>query len=215
MPLLSSDGQSHTLGMEHLTRSEAKARGLKRYFTGKPCPKGHVTERRVSTCACVECELAKQRAWDKANSEKKLESDRAWREANHDKYRERQRTWFEANRDRERARKRAWDQANREKKRARDRAWVEANRDKDRASQHARRASKLNATPPWADKAAIAAVYAEAERLTRETGIVYHVDHIVPLQGATVCGLHVHWNLQPLPASENIAKKNLHWPGMW
>jgi hypothetical protein len=95
------------------------------------------------------------------------------------------------------------------------RAWNEANRDKRREQWHQYRASKLNATPPWADRAAIAAVYAEALRLTRETGVPHDVDHIVPLQGATVCGLHIAANLQPLPASDNYAKGNRHWPEMW
>ena len=71
-----------------------------------------------------------------------------------------------------------------------------------------RRAAKINRTPSWADMDAIRAVYLEARRLTRETGIAHHVDHIVPLQGKRVCGLHVHHNLQILTGPENCKKNN-------
>lgn len=71
-----------------------------------------------------------------------------------------------------------------------------------------RRAAKLQRTPPWADLDAMRAVYAEANRLTQETGIPHHVDHIVPLQGRLVSGLHVHNNLQILTGSENSKKRN-------
>lgn len=71
-----------------------------------------------------------------------------------------------------------------------------------------RRVAKLQRTPPWANQDAIRAIYAEAVRLTRETGIEHHVDHTIPLQGELVSGLHVENNLQVLPWRENILKRN-------
>lgn len=71
-----------------------------------------------------------------------------------------------------------------------------------------RRAAKLQRTPAWADLDAIRAVYLEAQRRTRETGIQHHVDHEIPLQGRLVSGLHVHNNLQILTGSENSKKRN-------
>jgi 5-methylcytosine-specific restriction endonuclease McrA len=65
-----------------------------------------------------------------------------------------------------------------------------------------RRARKLQATPAWADEGAIKAIYLEAGRLGM------HVDHIVPLQGKNVCGLHVENNLQLLSPTENSKKRN-------
>jgi 5-methylcytosine-specific restriction endonuclease McrA len=71
-----------------------------------------------------------------------------------------------------------------------------------------RHACKLQRTPPWADMRAIRALHAEAQRLTMETVISHHVDHIIPLRGRLVSGLHVHNNLQILTGSENSSKWN-------
>lgn len=71
-----------------------------------------------------------------------------------------------------------------------------------------RRATKLRSTPAWANLQAIAAIYVEADRLTRETGVQHHVDHDVPLQHPLVCGLHVENNLRVLTAAANIRKSN-------
>ena len=67
-----------------------------------------------------------------------------------------------------------------------------------------RRAKVSHATPPWADKIAIKALYVVA----RATGM--HVDHTIPLRGKNVCGLHVETNLQLLPPRANRAKGNRH-----
>ncbi len=71
-----------------------------------------------------------------------------------------------------------------------------------------RKARKLQASPQWADQTKIAEIYAMCDEITRRTKIAHHVDHIVPLQGKTVCGLHVEYNLQIITAKENIRKHN-------
>ena len=63
-------------------------------------------------------------------------------------------------------------------------------------------------SPPWADRKAIEAIYAEAKRLTIETGRIHHVDHEIPLNGEFVSGLHVETNLRVLLGAENLKKGN-------
>lgn len=77
------------------------------------------------------------------------------------------------------------------------------------------RAQTKRATPPWADLTAVAAFYEEAKRLTRATGELHVVDHIVPKIGRTVCGLHVPANLRVIHWRENARKGAWTWPGMW
>ena len=73
------------------------------------------------------------------------------------------------------------------------------------------RLSRINRIPKWLsidDYIEIQRFYNKAYKLTKETGIVHHVDHIVPLRGKNVSGLHVPWNLQVITATENIKKRN-------
>lgn len=102
---------------------------------------------------------------------------------------------------------------------AKDRVWRKANWDRVKLYKHKtgalavyhvmmRHAAKLKATPPWVDKDAIKEFYIEARARSERTGRAHHVDHIVPLRGKTVCGLHVPANLQVLEAEPNKRKSN-------
>lgn len=70
------------------------------------------------------------------------------------------------------------------------------------------RAKRLRRTAPWANALAMAAFYREAARRTAESGVPHEVDHIVPLVGADVSGLHVENNLRVVPQEINRAKSN-------
>ncbi len=89
-----------------------------------------------------------------------------------------------------------WRRANAERFRAGVERWRKANLDRRAATQKRYHARKLNAMPRWADQRKIDEFYETANGLGILTGDWYHVDHIVPLQGKTVCGLHCEQNLQ-------------------
>lgn len=96
------------------------------------------------------------------------------------------------------------DPVRREQRRKKDRDFNTRRRPYLAAQEANRRAQKIKATPKWADLVKIRQIY---ERCP--AGM--HVDHIVPLRGKNVCGLHVEYNLQVLPASDNCRKNN-KWP---
>ncbi len=109
-----------------------------------------------------------------------------------------------------RLRSKAYRHANLEKVKLGNRIYKKNNLAKRCSTEAKRRASKLQRTPMWADCTQIKLVYTERHKLSKETGIEYHVDHIVPLLGENVCGLHVHYNLQIITAKENLSKGNKH-----
>ena len=59
------------------------------------------------------------------------------------------------------------------------------------------------------------ALYREAEELTRKTGVLWSVAHLVPLQSPWVCGLHWHKNMKIQLLHENMRDSNKRWPDMW
>jgi hypothetical protein len=93
------------------------------------------------------------------------------------------------------------------------RAYRIKNKSKRLADARMRKKKLRQATPPWLtglQKKQIADMYGHAKDCFLCTGERYDVDHIVPLCGENVCGLHVPWNLQVLPSDVNRAKWNKH-----
>lgn len=122
--------------------------------------------------------------------------------------------WYQKNKESRSAYNARWRAENLDFNKARFAAWAKANPHKVNALIMKRYAAKLKATPIWANKVAIERIYEQASRLTIETGVRYDVDHIVPLQGKIVSGLHCEANLQVLPKAQNISKSNRYWPNM-
>lgn len=178
------------------TRKEALATGSD-YFTGKSCSRGHIALRKPKG-TCVEC---MREDWTKENAKRSLKpKSEAARAAG--------RRYYEQNRDAviERAKTRPVD-AQREYK-AR---YKEKNPDLYRELVNVRRRRFRQATPSWLtaeDKMEIRFKYRLAIELSRIAGVRYAVDHIIPLQGENVSGLHVPWNLRPIPQEVNLKKSN-------
>ena len=88
--------------------------------------------------------------------------------------------------------------------------WSSDNRDRKNAHKAKRRAAKLERTAAWGNKELIDDFYKRAARLSEATGIPMEVDHVYPLQGELVSGLHIETNLQILPKSVNASKSNTY-----
>ena len=152
--------------MNIITRQQAIEQKLTRYFTGKPCKHGHISEKLLSNRTCIECQIKRKADWGNKPHVKKQALNRL------------------AN----------WDTP-----------------EKHLARTRKRQAAKLQRVPKWltADQIKVMqAFYQIAGMLTRVNGEPWHVDHIIPLQGKSVSGLHVPSNLRVIPGSENVKKSN-------
>jgi 5-methylcytosine-specific restriction endonuclease McrA len=161
--------------------------------------------------ACKDCRNKRKKRHYDNNRESEVRKAAEWNKRNPDRVRENKRRSYHANADmvRENARKKY--AANRDKIAAQNAEWRKANPAKCREIKARRRAAKLQRTPTWlnaAQRIQIAEIYKSAAALSATLGISLHVDHIVPLQGELVSGLHVPWNLQILVGEDNNRKYN-------
>lgn len=153
-------------------------------------------QRRYAEWSSRNCRKAHGREYYKKNREFLLSKNKKWREENKELYREIRRKWVEENVDRLLAAKKKWNQEN---------------VDKVKRYSANRRAALINRTPGWLtpeDFQKIDFTYLCAYVYSQESGVAHHVDHILPLQGKYVSGLHVPSNLQVLTGEENLKKSN-------
>lgn len=181
-------------------------------------PKG---QKHQSRCKSCQREIMKKwrednpeqsKSWYRQNSKHHHNLVNRWRKNNPEKEREIARR--ARSKETHKANIRAWEVAHPGNALERAKKWQKNNPGKASAACSKRRASKLNATPVWADLEAIKEIYNRAKQLQKETGTKWHVDHIVPLKSNLVSGFHVENNLQIIPALENIVKSNRYWPNM-
>lgn len=172
----------------------------------------------VSTKKCTKCKEVKKRA-DFSNSAANRDALHCWckecahlyRIKNKKSISDRNIRYRSENREDVLARDAYYRNKNREAVLVSNALYRGSNKGKINSWTAKRRAQKLQATPKWLTKEQlleILAFYIEAVRLTRETGKPHHVDHILPILGDGITGLHVPWNLQILTASENSKKRN-------
>lgn len=140
---------------------------------------------------------------------RKLQRVNAWSAANPEKVKAAKQKYVEKNKEACRARAAAWMEKNKERMKEIRRAWIEKNRHKAQAMVRKRQAAKIQRTPKWLSKDdlwLLEEAYELAARRSKLFGFQWDVDHIVPLQGSIVSGLHVPWNVQVIPAIINSRK---------
>lgn len=104
--------------------------------------------------------------------------------------------------------KTAWQQKNKHKAATYVASWSKRHPDKSFEKRTKRRACEKQAIPLWFETDRVSELYNKAEQFG------FQVDHIVPIKGKTVCGLHCWANLQLLSPEINASKGNRHWPDM-
>ena len=132
-----------------------------------------------------------------------------WYERNKQLTKNRARAWALANPEKRKESVDKWREENLEQHNATNRNWNANNKPIKAALQAKRKTAQLQRTPLWDPEVSlITAKYQLAAMLSRETGIIHHVDHIIPLQGRKVSGLHVFSNLRVIPGTDNVKKSN-------
>lgn len=192
-----------------ISRKEAKEQGLKHYFTGIPCIQGHISNRLVSCCKCVDC----CNVWRIDNPSYNKE----WRENNpeYDKQHyiqtkeirlERSSKWFEEHPDYQKQ----WGYEHKEYYQILGKQWRKDNPHKVNEQTKLRNTKLEQAIPIWYEEELVKQLYQKRDELNELWGTNFVVDHIIPLnpRNRSVSGLHCWANLQLLDSSLNGSKKD-------
>lgn len=170
----------------------------------KSCMKDYVSANREK----INAQSRENRKADPERYQRRLEVERKSKAKLRDDRLKYNRKYYQENKDKKLAYGKAYYEANKESCLAVRKRWKDENPDKRAAHKAKRYAAQMERRPSWANEQLINAFYKEAKRLEELTGIKFHVDHIIPMQGELVSGLDVETNLQLLPANENQSKSN-------
>ena len=179
------------------TRKEAQETKATHYFTGLPCKHGHIALRKTKG-TCMDCLKLE---WAETNAKRALLPKSEASKKAGIKY-------YENNKElvKSKALSRKHEDIVRYKK-----TWAKNNPEIQKANVKHRRTKHKQATPKWLTqehKTEIKQFYLDAMLVSKVTGVPYAVDHIVPLRGELVSGLHVPWNLAVITREENSKKSN-------
>jgi hypothetical protein len=165
-----------------ISRKKAQAQGLSHYCTGVPCTHGHIALRRVNDRVCTECDKVAKAARRTTSANEQVKSTRRGSYEKHKEAALLAKKIYRAN-----------------------------NKGKINALCAARKKVIKQRAPQWLtsfDRLKIRCMYQLAAMYTRENSEPWHVDHVIPLQGLKVSGLHVPNNLRVIRGLDNIKKKN-------
>lgn len=151
---------------------------------------------------CKDCRRKMVKTYDRGNKVKKSEYNKKYKVENEDLLKVTSREYYAKNREWRLSYLKGWRKDN-----------------PDIVAYHGvkRRQKNRQATPKWLtqdQKEQIKVIYEHARDCNLVGEGSYEVDHIVPIQGEYVCGLHVPWNLQVIPMDINRAKNNNYEPGL-
>lgn len=220
--------------MEIINRKEAKEKGLAYYFTGNPCKQGHISKRRTVNGSCHTCFLIGKKKHRETHRDEHKAYMKEWHVRNKEQQKEygkqhyiENREWYlnyaaqyrENNPEKVKNAVREWRKLNPEYHVLKGREYYRNNKEwfRDYWKQHAetynaraslRRARIVDAHPSWVELSDIEHFYIMARTLTELTGVPHEVDHIIPLNNDTVCGLHVPDNLRVVSMDYNRSKGN-------
>jgi len=141
-----------------------------------------------------------QKKYYESNKKKAIAASMRWNQNNKDKINAAAKRWYENNKEKLK-----------EKNRLKTKEWARNNPDKVLYQSSLKRANKNHRTPKWLcekDFNEMKKIYSAAKRRSDIEGRKYHVDHIIPLKGKNVSGLHIPSNLQIILATENMSKSN-------
>lgn len=207
--------------MNKISKEQATAIDQKWYFTGDPCIHGHIAKRGTANNICYQCSSIRGKAFRENNPDYHNKYNKEYYPENKERTKELSDAYYarvkENNYDLYKTRHDInhlkYREENRPKLRKREHQYREDNPGKVNAQTSQRRAKKLKASPSWADFNQIKEIYEECQIINTLTQLAggterFVVDHIYPLQGKEVSGLHVENNLQIITAHENAVKSN-------